>query len=75
VCVVDDDGARISLIATCGNVSYSQVASRAALDLLCRLLDVEKNKGATFHFSWCLLLLLLLLLLLMLLLLFRLVSL
>ncbi len=33
------------LVPTCGNFNYSQVASRASLDLLCRLLDVEKNKG------------------------------
>eukprot|EP00808_Paulinella_micropora_P001509 g71289.t1 len=34
------------LIQTCGDFEYSHVASRAALNLLCRLLDVEKNKDA-----------------------------
>lgn len=34
------------LVQTCGDFSYSHVASRAALYLLCRLLDVEKNKDA-----------------------------
>ncbi len=34
------------LIQTCGDFGYSHVASRAALYLLCRLLDVEKNKDA-----------------------------
>jgi len=39
----DTDG---GLIQTIGDLSYSHVASRAALYLLCRLLDVEKNKDA-----------------------------
>ncbi len=34
------------LVQTCGNDEYSKVASRAALDLICRLLDVERNKNA-----------------------------
>jgi hypothetical protein len=34
------------LVKTCGDFRYSHVASRAALYLLCRLLDVEKNKDA-----------------------------
>jgi len=34
------------LIQTCGDFEYSHVASRAALNLLCRLLDIEKNKDA-----------------------------
>jgi len=34
------------LVQTCGDFSYSYVASKAALYLLCRLLDVEKNKDA-----------------------------
>lgn len=34
------------LIQTIGEIGYSHVASRAALYLLCRLLDVEKNKDA-----------------------------
>jgi hypothetical protein len=34
------------LIHTIGDITYSHVASRAALYLLCRLLDVEKNKDA-----------------------------
>jgi len=33
-------------VQTCGDFDYSHVASRAALYLLCRLLDVEKNKDA-----------------------------
>jgi len=37
------------LIQTCGDFEYSHVASRAALYLLCRLLDVEKNKDATTY--------------------------
>lgn len=36
------------LVQTCGDVKYSMVASIAALDLLCRLLDVERNKGISF---------------------------
>lgn len=39
----DSDG---SLLQTIGDVAYSHVASRAALYLLSRLLDVEKNKDA-----------------------------
>lgn len=39
----DTDG---GLIQTIGDLSYSHVASRAALYLLTRLLDVEKNKDA-----------------------------
>jgi hypothetical protein len=34
------------LIQTIGDITYSHVASRGALYLLCRLLDVEKNKDA-----------------------------
>jgi len=34
------------LLQTCGNLTYSHVSSRAALYLLCRLLDVERNKEA-----------------------------
>jgi len=34
------------LLETCGNHDYSKVASRSALDLICRLLDVERNKDA-----------------------------
>jgi hypothetical protein len=33
------------LVQTCGDFASSQVAARAALYLLGRLLDVEKNKG------------------------------
>lgn len=45
------DSARFEggLIETCGDFEYSHVASRAALYLLCRLLDVEKNKDATIY--------------------------
>lgn len=34
------------IMHTIGDISYSHVAARAALYLLCRLLDVEKNKDA-----------------------------
>jgi len=34
------------LIQTCGDSQYSKVASRSALDVICRLLDVERNKDA-----------------------------
>eukprot|EP00468_Gymnochlora_sp_CCMP2014_P002731 CAMPEP_0167746032 /NCGR_PEP_ID=MMETSP0110_2-20121227/3481_1 /TAXON_ID=629695 /ORGANISM="Gymnochlora sp., Strain CCMP2014" /LENGTH=173 /DNA_ID=CAMNT_0007630739 /DNA_START=261 /DNA_END=779 /DNA_ORIENTATION=- len=34
------------LLGACGNYGYSNVASRAALDLICRFLDVERNKDA-----------------------------
>jgi hypothetical protein len=33
------------LVWACGDVNYSAVASKAALDLICKLLDLEKNKG------------------------------
>ena len=34
------------LLDTCGRFSYSSVAARAALELLCRLLDIERNQDA-----------------------------
>ena len=37
-----------SLIVVCGEVHYSHVAARAALHLLLRFLDVEKNKDASY---------------------------
>lgn len=37
--------ARGGLIETCGNFEYSNVAARAALELLCRLLDIERNQS------------------------------
>ncbi|XXQ34584.1 PX domain-containing protein [Plasmodiophora brassicae] len=40
------DAAENGLFWVCGDVKYSIVASKAALDLICRLLDVEKNKDA-----------------------------
>lgn len=36
------------LVQTCGDFPYSHVAARAALDLMCRLLDVEMNKDAGY---------------------------
>ena len=36
------------LIQTAGDFARSHVASRAALGLLCRLLDLERNKDANF---------------------------
>lgn len=41
-----NDRSTPGLIHICGDISYSHVASRAALYLLVRLLDVEKNKDA-----------------------------
>lgn len=35
------------LVQTCGDFAYSHVASRAALYLVCRLLDLEKNRDAS----------------------------
>lgn len=37
------------LVQCCGDFQYSHVASRGALYLLCRLLDVEKNKDAQLY--------------------------
>ncbi|GAB5368270.1 hypothetical protein AAMO2058_001304700 [Amorphochlora amoebiformis] len=34
------------LVETSGNIKYSKVASRAALDLICRLTDCERNRHA-----------------------------
>ena len=36
------------LIVTCGDVQYSHVAARAALHLLLRFVDVERNKDAQY---------------------------
>ena len=40
------------LLAACGSFDYSDIASRAALELLCRLLDVEKNKDAALFLDF-----------------------
>ena len=46
------DDAASGLIAGCGNFAYSDIASRASLELLCRLLDVEKNKDASIFLDY-----------------------
>jgi hypothetical protein len=41
------DANRMGLIQTCGDLKYSHIASSVSLFLLCRLLDIERNKDAT----------------------------
>lgn len=41
----------VGLIQSCGDFNYSHISSSAALHLLCRLLDIEKNKEAELFLS------------------------
>lgn len=44
--LVGDGRDKAGLVQTCGNVMYSQVASRAALELLGKMVDSERNREA-----------------------------